>query len=110
MLEEYLLFLNESEMTNKISDYEVVKYTTPKDITTGLLRFDKPPIGKCFLFVLPNEKEISFHTIGMKFSIDILFYNSNGELETSYSNVKPGIKNIPSKNKVKYVLEIPKNA
>ena len=49
---------------------------TEEDISKGLLRFDKPPIGKAFVFEFPDEKIRTFHTVGMKFPINIYFFNN----------------------------------
>jgi len=108
ILENYLERLNESDLSNKLSNYDVVTFKTDSDIKKGLLIFDKPPLEKCFLFILPNEQIASFHTVGMKFPIDILFYDKSGRLDSLQLDVKPGVKSIKSKNKVKYVVEIPK--
>ena len=108
ILESYLTSLNNSELSNKLSKYNVISYKTNDDIRTGLLRFKEAPNGKCFLFILPNEQIANFHTNGMKFNIDILFYDSNGILDSSFLNIKPGISSIKSKGKVKYVVEIPR--
>jgi uncharacterized membrane protein (UPF0127 family) len=107
IIEQYLSSLNKSDMSDKLSKYNVVTFTSPEDIKVGMLRFNKPPEGKCFLFILVDEEIASFHTIDMKFPIDIFFYNEAGKLDSSYLNVKPGVKSIKSKNKVKYVIETP---
>jgi uncharacterized membrane protein (UPF0127 family) len=90
-----------SHLNQLIAGYESIIYTTEKDITTGLLRFDKPPKGKAFIFVFPTEKIREFHTVGMKFPINIFFFNKDEEIIFSYENVKPGIKNISSKSPCK---------
>jgi uncharacterized membrane protein (UPF0127 family) len=104
-INEYLKKIN-SEMQKLLSKYEVVEYTSEKDIELGLLRFNKPPVGKAFLFIFPNEEVKEFHTIGMKFPIKIYFFNKDEKLVYS-CNAKPGIKIISSKLPTMYVVEIP---
>lgn len=104
LLEEYLDKLNSmNELLSKYS--EVVIYKTEKEIEKGLLRFDKPPKGKAFLFVFPIEEVLHFHTIDMKFPIDIYFFNSKKELVSSYNNVKPGVEDISSDKSAMYAVE-----
>ena len=106
ILEEYLKKLN-SHMQELLSKYEVVTYDNPKDIEEGLLKFDKPPKGKAFLFKFPKEEIIEFHTVGMQFPIKIFFFNKNEEIVFSYGEVSPGVENISSKRPAMYVVEIP---
>ncbi len=104
ILEQYLNKINLFE--NLLSKYkEVVVYKTENDISTGLLRFNKAPKNKIFLFVFPNEELLEFHTMGMKFPINIYFFNSNKELVSFYNNVKPEIELIDSKKPSRYVIE-----
>jgi uncharacterized membrane protein (UPF0127 family) len=109
ILDKYLLELDnlDTTMVFKLSKYDVITFTSLEDISKGMLRYDKPPKGKCCLFILPNEQIAEFHTIGMKFPIDIFFYSDNGKLDSSHLNCRPGIRSIKSKDKVKYVIEIP---
>jgi len=94
-------------MDNLLSGYEVITYTEPKDIETGLLRFKTAPKGKAFVFELPDEYIAEFHTVGMKFPIKIFFFNSKKEIVYVAGIVKPGIKSISTKHPVKYIVEIP---
>lgn len=106
-LEEYLKKLN-NNLDSFLSKYlDVIKYDKPEDIEKGLLRFKEIPRGKVFLFILPKQEILHFHTVGMKFPIDIYFFNSNKELVSFYKNVKSGIEDISSKNPAKYVVEVP---
>jgi uncharacterized membrane protein (UPF0127 family) len=107
IIEKYLFHLNKSDINDMLSKYKVVTYISPEDIRIGLLRFNSPPEGKCFLFILPKEDRISFHTIGMNFNIDIFFYDIGGTLVSSYLDVKTGVENIDSVKQVKYVIERP---
>ena len=85
---------------------EVTTYSRPEDIKTGLLRFNTPPDGKAFIFRLGLEKVVAFHTKGMKFNIDIFFFDGSGKLVTKYLNVKPGVDNISSLRPCKFAVEI----
>jgi uncharacterized membrane protein (UPF0127 family) len=85
----------------------LVVFSKQKDRVTGLLRFEKDQITKNlrFLFVFPNETEIVFHTVGMKFNIDIYFFDKDGSLVSKRLNCSPGIEDIRSKGPCKYVVE-----
>jgi uncharacterized membrane protein (UPF0127 family) len=107
IIEKYLFHLNKTDIDDMLSKHKVVTYISSEDIKIGLLRFNSPPEGKCFLFILPTEERISFHTMGMNFNIDIFFYDIDGTLVKSYLDVKPGVKNIDSMKRVKYVIEKP---
>lgn len=104
LLEQYLNKLN-SQMQNLLSKYTVVTYDNERDIELGLLRFNKPPVGKAFLFKFPDEEIREFHTLKMKFPIQIYFFNKNEEMVHLTGEVKPG-KIVSSKEKCKYVVEI----
>lgn len=109
LIENYLKELVTSDLSKLLNkSEEVIAYSSEKDIELGLLRYDKPPINKVFLFKFNGEKIRYFHTIGMKFNIDILFFDYNGKLVNSYKNVKPGVKVISSKKPSTFVVEIPK--
>jgi uncharacterized membrane protein (UPF0127 family) len=104
VIKEYLEKINMFDYL--LSKYKnVITYQTENDITTGLLRFNKPPKNTIFLFLFPKEEILEFHTIGMKFSINIYFFNSQKQLVSKYINVKPNTKLINSKNLSKYVIE-----
>lgn len=106
LLREYLKKLN-SNMQELLSKYTVVTYDKEETIELGLLKYNTPPKGKAFLFKFPDEKMRLFHTIDMKFPIDIYFFDKNEEIVYSYKNVQPGIQEISSKRPAKYVVEIP---
>jgi len=48
--------------------------------------------------------EMSFHTVGMKFPIDIYFFDGMGRKQEEYLNVQPGQENISSEG-AQYVVE-----
>jgi len=71
----------------------------------GMLPYNNVDNDTCFIFVFPNEKEMRvFHTHGMKYSINIFFFDSNFNLVKKYCNCKPG-RIWPCKSKSKYVVE-----
>jgi len=106
IIEQYLKSLNKTDLSEKLSQYsEVITFSSLRDIEVGMLKYDTKPKDKCFLFILPMEQIVSFHTIGMKFSINIFFYNEEGKLDSTFLNVKPGVRSIKSKNKIKYIVE-----
>jgi len=115
LLETYLekLFFEDdyirhiTDITSQYFEKDIIIFETHKDIQLGLLRYTDPPIGKIFIFKLPEEKEIAFHTNGMRFPIDIYFFDRNGYLVKRYKNAFPGISYIPSDKPAKYVIEIP---
>lgn len=107
ILETYLLFL-ENDLDTFLKDFKVISFHDPKEIEIGLLKYkEKPKKGIAFLFKLPKEEILHFHTLGMKFPINISFWNSNKELVCTPGIVKPGIENISSKVPAKYVVEVP---
>lgn len=85
----------------------IVIFSKTEDRATGLLKFEKKQVSKNlrFLFVFPDEEEISFHTVGMKFNIDIYFFDKDGSLINKRLNCKPGIEDIRSNGPCKYVVE-----
>jgi uncharacterized membrane protein (UPF0127 family) len=109
ILETYLFLLeNENNLDTFLSDYKVITYSDPKDIETGLLRYKEPPKkGTAFLFKFPEEEILHFHTIGMKFPINVSFWNSKKEVVYVPGISKPGIKDISSMSPAKYAVEIP---
>lgn len=110
ILENYLKeLLTTNDLNKLLSSYDnIITYDNEKDIELGLLRYDKPPLNKAFLFKFNNEEVRYFHTVGMKFNIDIYFFDYNGNLVKLHKNVKPGIDIISSKKPSTFVVEIPK--
>lgn len=107
IIENYINKLVNNDMNSILSKYSnVIKYSKQEDLTKGLLRYKQSQLDTAFLFILPEENFLTFHTIGMNFPIDIYFFNSKKELVNRYENVKPNIKRILSKYKSKYVIEI----
>lgn len=85
----------------------IVIFSKTEDRVVGLLKFEKKQVSKNlrFLFVFPDEEELSFHTIGMKFNIDVYFFDKDGALVSKHLNCPPGIEGIRSKGPAKYVVE-----
>lgn len=109
ILSMYLESLSQdsSDLRKLIFGHPLVIFRKDEDIKRGLLKFEKKQISKDlrFLFVFPNEKERIFHTIGMKFSIDIYFFDKDGTLVSKHLDCHPGIKEIKSNGLTKYVVE-----
>lgn len=84
-------------------------FKTADEIRTGLLSYNDIPLDMAFIFKFPSEHILSFHTVGMKFNIDIMFYNKRGELIKKAMNIKPGVKNISSDKPCKWVIECKSN-
>lgn len=83
-------------------------FSKDEEHNIGLLKFRKEQLNKNirFLFVFPKEEERIFHTVGMKFNIDIYFFDKDGALVSKRLNCPPGIEGIKSKGITKYVVEI----
>jgi len=82
-------------------------FSKDEEHNVGLLKFRKEQLNKSirFLFVFPKEEERSFHTVGMKFNIDIYFFDKDGSLINKRLNFPPGIEEIKSNGPCKYVVE-----
>lgn len=109
ILETYLVFLENDTLDTFLKDFkQVISYHDPQEIEIGLLKYrEKPKKGTAFLFELPKEEIAHFHTIGMKFPINISFWNSNKEVVYVPGIIKPGVRDISSQVPAKYVVEIP---
>ena len=96
-----------TQITKMLSEYPKLKvFDSEQDIHIGLLRYNNVPHAAAFIFRFKDEKVRSFHTVGMRFNIDICFFNKKGELVKKYINCKPGLENISSVHPSKYVVEI----
>lgn len=109
ILENYLRFLSSNNLDKFLSGFKkVITYSDQKEIKIGLLKYKEPPEnGTAFLFKLPKEEILYFHTIGMHFPIRMYFFDSKKHLVYSSGIVNPGVKVISSKSPAKYVVEIP---
>lgn len=109
ILETYLFLLeNEGTLDSFLNRFkQVISFHDPKDIEMGLLKYkEKPEKEIAFLFELPKEEILHFHTIGMKFPVNISFWNSKKEVVFVPGIVKPGVRDISSKVPAKYAVEI----
>jgi len=109
ILESYLdnLSLEDSDLFGLLSKFEkIVIFKKAEDITTGLLKYKTISPDTAFLFKMPGEEILTFHTVGMKFNINIYFFNKSGKLVNWFDNVKPGAKKISSNVPAMYVVEI----
>lgn len=95
-----------SDLYNLIKNYKITVYDKDEDIQVGLLRFEDPPLGEAFIFKFDTEKPRTFHTMGMKFNIDIYFFNEKKELIYQKLNCDTGLL-INCVKPAKYVVEIP---
>jgi uncharacterized membrane protein (UPF0127 family) len=97
---------HEKTMTTFLSNFKrIIKFTSEKDHSIGLLRYKSIPENIAFLFEFENDKIRNFHSVGMKFNIDIFFYDKHGDLIINYKNIKPGIKKISSKEECRFAIE-----
>jgi len=109
ILESYLdnLSLEDSDLFRLLSKFQkIVIFKKAEDITTGLLKYESIPSDTAFLFKMPEEEILTFHTVGMKFNINIYFFNKSGKLVNWFDNVKPGAKKISSNVRAMYVVEV----
>jgi len=105
-LENYLEKLNSSDLINILKKYKKIEIFDSNDsIRLGLLKYDYPPKDTVFLFKFTNEKIRVFHTVGMKFPINIHFFGSKGNILYTTGIVNPGNKSLSSKMPTKYVVE-----
>jgi len=84
---------------------EVVK--TYEDQKTGLMHRKNLEENKGMLFLFNSEKKASFWMKNTFISLDIIFINKDGSINTIYKNTKPlSLKTLNSKGNVLAVLEI----
>ncbi|OQB41038.1 MAG: hypothetical protein BWY04_01068 [candidate division CPR1 bacterium ADurb.Bin160] len=108
ILDSFLEKINkEKNLLEKLSEFKkILKFKNQKDLKNGLTKFTEIPFDHVFLFMFDNGDTIKiFHTIGMKFNIDIYFYDSDKKFINKKLNCPPGIKEISSIFPCKYVLE-----
>lgn len=96
-----------TEITRMLSGYpKLVAFDSERDLQIGLLRYNNIPHAAAFIFRFKDEKVRSFHTVGMRFNIDISFFNKKGELVKKYLNCEPGLESISSVQPAKYAVEV----
>lgn len=109
ILEIYLenLSIEDSDLSRLLSKFKkVVTLETSEDTVIGLLKYESIPSDTAFVFKMPEEKILTFHTMGMKFDIDIYFFNKSGKLIKWYGDVKPEVKKISSGVPAAYAVEV----
>jgi uncharacterized membrane protein (UPF0127 family) len=91
-----------------IAAFEVETASTPESKTKGLAGREKMPENHGMLFIMSDNLENLFWMKGMKFSIDILFFDRNKNLIDIFENLSPCV-NCPliqSSKPAAYALEI----
>jgi len=109
ILENYLdnLSLEDSDLFRLLTKFEkIVIFKKAEDIRVGLLKYKTISPNTAFLFKMSLERILEFHTVGMKFNIDIYFFSYSGKLVSKYKNLEPGIQRISSKLPAIYAVEI----
>jgi uncharacterized membrane protein (UPF0127 family) len=109
ILENYLdnLTLEDSDLFRLLANFEkVVIFKKAEDINVGLLKYKIISPNTAFLFKMPEEQVLIFHTVGMKFNIDIFFFDHIGKLVSKHKNLKPGLEKVSSKFPAMYAVEI----
>jgi uncharacterized membrane protein (UPF0127 family) len=91
-----------------IAAFEVETASTPESKTKGLAGREKMPGNHGMLFIMNDNLETSFWMKGMKFPIDILFFDRNKILTDIFENLSPCVvcQLIKSSNPSAYALEI----
>lgn len=70
---------------------QVEHYRSARDRATGLLKFENKPDGLAAVFHLPLFGFFpAVHTFGMKFSIDLVFCDSEKKVLSIFQDVAPG--------------------
>jgi uncharacterized membrane protein (UPF0127 family) len=101
------LFFKDSDLSKFLSTFDkVVTFETEKDLTLGLLRYNKISPKTAYLFKYKEEEILRFHTINMNFVIDIYFFNKDGTMVFAYKNCEPGRSLISSKQPAMYAVEV----
>jgi uncharacterized membrane protein (UPF0127 family) len=107
-LENYLdnLSLEDSDLFRLLSKFKkVVIFKKAEDVSTGLLKYRSISPYTAFLFKMSKEEVLIFHTVGMKFNIDIYFFNHAGKLVSKYRDLEPGRQKVSSRFPAMYAVE-----
>jgi len=106
-------FTKEGELTIfKTSDSTKVSLNieiadTEFDIQTGLMYRNSMKNSQGMLFVFDDETERFFYMKNTKFSLDLIFINSNKKIISFQKNTKPlDESSLPSNAPARYVLEV----
>lgn len=73
----------------------------------GLMGRDKLSDRHGMLFVFPHNLRTIFWTFGMRFAIDIIFFNRDKKVTEIHRNCLPWRSFILPKHKFRYALEVP---
>lgn len=71
---------------------EVVLWDSEEDHQLGMLRFqnETPSHDTAFVFKFEDDQLLHMHTVGMKFCIDIYYFDKRGNFINKWMNVPPG--------------------
>lgn len=74
---------------------------------TGLMYRKSMPVNQGMLFIFKDELVRSFYMKNTEFPLDIIYINSQKEIESIQENAQPfNQKSLPSNGPVQYVLEV----
>jgi len=96
----------------KTNDQELVQFQvevvkTPKQQKHGLMYRKELKKNTGMLFIFKEEKEVSFWMKNTLISLDIIFINREGKIDSIKKNTEPkSLRRIKSENEVIAVLEI----
>ena len=105
---KYLLEDTIPTSINKFLDEftEVHIFCSDLERRIGMSKFSEAPSeDKAFLFIFENEGNYIFHTLKMKFPINMYFFNEQGNLVYSKIYCLPEIEEIQCPFDFKYVIE-----
>ena len=106
ILENFLDKIQSNDLERFLSNFpEKVVFDDNNSVITGLLKYRSISNKTAYLFKMPKEQVQIFHTMNMKFSIGIAFFNKNGKLVKKYNKCKPNIKEINSEKPASFVVE-----
>lgn len=89
---------------------KVTVFNTETEIGKGMRRFNEPPSQQyAFLFVFKKEGIYPFTTLGMKFPINIYFFDKYGNFVEKFDDVQPDTNMIEPKSPFIYVVEFSSN-
>jgi uncharacterized membrane protein (UPF0127 family) len=83
---------------------EVVELWTEESKTAGMHQFDSPPDDTALLFIFDKPGKWQITTEGMKWNLNILFFDEKGNLLHTEENCEPGYL-VKAEKDCKYVIE-----
>ena len=91
--------------------FEVELAITPEERKTGLMRRKKLASNQGMLFIYPEPQIISFWMKQTLIPLDILFFDSHGQLLETFEDIPPcktsNCKRYTNQNPSQFVLEVP---